>query len=255
MSNLTRGPLPARVYWTRRLLVFGTAFLLVFGLARLLTGGSDATSDPEPQAVQAAGKSGKSSPAVPTLTRDAVPEEGKQGTEKGKKEKKEPVLAEPSGVCVDSDVAVTPKPKRPFALQAVPIVLKMQTIESEACTWEVSPESVTLKIVSGDDLIWSSSDCVRAVPTEDVVLRNNVVTKVEVNWHGKRSDDECSRLTQWALPGYYHVIAAALAGEPEDVQFELKRPKRPHVTKTVEPEPEDESKKKDKKDRNEEPRG
>lgn len=247
MSNLTRGPLPARVYWTRRLVVLGTALLLVVGLARLLSGGSDASSEPEAQAVRAAA-SEKPSADVPTLTRDAVPDEEKQA--KGtKKKQKEPVLAEPTGTCVDSDVAVTPRPKRPFAVQAIPIVLKLQTLESEACTWEVSPESVTLKVTSGDDLIWTSSDCVRAVPTEDVVLRNNVVTKVEVNWHGRRSDDECSRLTQWALPGYYHVVAAALAGEPEDVQFELKPPKRPHVTKTVQPEPEPENK--DKKNRDE----
>mgnify|MGYP006150707977 CR=1 FL=1 len=55
MSALTRGPLPARVYWTRRLLVLGTVFLLVFGIARVLTSGSDGSSAEEPQAVQAAG--------------------------------------------------------------------------------------------------------------------------------------------------------------------------------------------------------
>ncbi len=47
-----------------------------------------------------------------------------------------------------------------------------------------------------------------------------------VVWNGKRSDDECSRLTDWALPGWYHVAAAALAGEPSDAQFELEQPRR-----------------------------
>src|SRR3954451_8813871 len=44
MARLTRGPLPARVYWVRRLLVLGTAFALVLGIGHLLSGGSDATS-------------------------------------------------------------------------------------------------------------------------------------------------------------------------------------------------------------------
>ena len=31
-----------------------------------------------------------------------------------------------------------------------------------------------MKITSGDDDIWTSQDCPRAIPSEDVVLRNNV---------------------------------------------------------------------------------
>ena len=43
MSSLTqpRGPLPARVYWTRRLILLAVAALLLVTLARVLTGGSD----------------------------------------------------------------------------------------------------------------------------------------------------------------------------------------------------------------------
>ena len=74
-------------------------------------------------------------------------------------------------------------------------------------------------------------------PHEEVTLRRDHTTRVDVTWDARRSDEECSRLTKWALPGWYHVAAAALAGEPSDVQFELERPEREHVTKTVEPKP------------------
>lgn len=245
MSTLTRGPLPARVYWTRRVLVLGTAFLLVFGLARLLTGSSDATSEAGNQAVQAAATP-TASPSTPTVTQTVAP--GREQAGKRGKKALEPVLAEPQGTCVDQDVAVVPKVRRPYAGSEITLVLKLRTLESAACTWEVSPESVSVKITSGKDDIWSSRECPRSVPTEEVVVRDNVNTRVEVTWHGRRSDEECSGLTQWALPGYYHVTAAALAGEPQDVQFELKPPRRPVVTKTVQPKPEDESgdRKKDK---------
>ena len=56
-----------------------------------------------------------------------------------------------------------------------------------------------------------------------------------MRWSGRRSDDDCSRLTEWALPGWYHVAAAALAGEPSDLQFELERPTREVITRTPEP--------------------
>lgn len=241
MSALTRGPLPARVYWTRRLLVLGTAFLLVFGLARVLTGSSDASSEAGGQAVRSAATP---TPTTPTVTQTVGP--GREQRDRKGKQAKAPVLADPEGTCVDQDVAVEPTVRRPYAGQEVAIVLKLSTLESEACTWEVSPESVTVKITSGKDDIWSSRECPGSIPTEDVVVRDNVDTSVAVTWHGRRSDEECSRLTQWALPGYYHVTAAALAGEPEDVQFELERPRRPHVTKTVQPKPEDEGKAKKK---------
>ena len=54
-------------------------------------------------------------------------------------------------------------------------------------------------------------------------------------WNSRRSDEECSDRTAWALPGFYHVRAAALGGEPTDVQFELLAPTPATVTATADP--------------------
>ncbi|MGH3308435.1 MAG: hypothetical protein ACRDOX_12180 [Nocardioides sp.] len=232
MSGLTRGPLPARTYWTRRVMVLGTAVLLVFGIARVLGAGSDASSQPEPreQARQVA--------AAPTTTL-ALPDRSPSATEsESRRSKKKAVvpLAEPEGTCEDEDVAVTPTVKNPVAGREVRIVLELRTIVTEACTWELSSDTLTLKITSGDDEIWTSQHCPRSMPDEELTLRRDHTTRVEVTWDdARRSDEECSKLAKWALPGWYHVAAAALAGEPSDLQFELERPEREHVTKTVEP--------------------
>jgi hypothetical protein len=61
------------------------------------------------------------------------------------------------------------------------------------------------------------------------------VTQVPVVWSSRRSDEECSDRTAWALPGFYHVRAAAYGGEPTDVQFELVPPAPATVTQTAEP--------------------
>lgn len=237
MTSLTRGPLPARVYWTRRLLVLGTVFLLVFGIARVLTAGSDASSDDEPQAVQAAATPTGEASDEPSATEPAEPPEPARSRKpKQRKTEQAPVLAQPDGPCVDSDVAVSPTVENPVAGRTVFLVLELRTASSPACTWRVSPETLTLKITSGKDEIWTSRQCPRAVPTQDVVVRSAVTTKVGVRWSGRRSDDECSRLTQWALPGWYHVAAAALAGEPSVLHFELQRPTREVITVTPEPE-------------------
>jgi hypothetical protein len=235
MTALTRGPLPARVYWTRRVMVLGTVFLLVFGVGRLLVGGSDA-AEGAPRAVQAAATP---SPA-PATEPVAVPASEQRAADKQRKREKrsEPALLPPDGPCTDEDVAVTPVVDRAVGGRTVMIVLELRTISAAACTWRVSPQALTVKITSGDDEIWSSRQCPQAVPTRTVVVRSAVGTKVGVRWSGRRSDDGCTRYTEWAHPGWYHVAAAALAGEPSDLQFELEAPQRPVITQTVPAEPE-----------------
>ncbi len=113
----------------------------------------------------------------------------------------------------------------------VPLVLRGKVA---ACTFHVSNTTLVAKIVSGNDNIWSSTHC-KVIPEQDVVVRASVDTQVVLTWHGRRSDEDCSNTTRWAVPGYYHVISATLGGEPSDTQFELTAPPRPTVTKTAKP--------------------
>ena len=97
---------------------------------------------------------------------------------------------------------------------------------------------MTLKITSGPDDIWSSRECPRVIPMQTIVVRRTVATQVPVVWNSRRSDEYCSDRTAWALPGFYHVAAAALSGEPTDVQFELTLKPTETVTVTAAPEEE-----------------
>ena len=249
-----RGPLPSRVYWTRRILVLGVPLLLVVVIARVLSGSADGRDDPAATASQV------SAETTPAPTEEAAPEgepteptplgpaaPGADGKGKGKKGKKdvppEPVLAAPSGPCTADDIVALATIVQAPGGSDVPITFNLRTRETEACTWQVSPESFTVTITSGDDDIWSTRECPMAIPVQDVVVRREIDTPVTVVWSARRSDETCSRLTEWALPGWYHVQAAALAGEPTDVQFELVRPTSAVITKTVTPKPEKRNKK------------
>ena len=237
-----RGPLPPRVYWTRRLLVLGVPLLLVVVLARVL-GGSSGGEDPD-KATQAGATttpSAASGPVAGPAAPDAA--EARRARREARKAREaaqqppEPVLAEPSGPCEDADVVATPALTQAVGGSDIPITLNLRTVTTEACTWQASAETLTVTITSGDDHIWSSRECPASIPVQDVVVRQAVDTPVVVTWHARRSDEECSRLTEWAELGWYHVQAAALGGEATDVQFELIAPSAPVVTKTVEPEP------------------
>jgi hypothetical protein len=242
MTSLTRGPLPARVYWTRRLLVLGLALLLVLAIGHLLGGGSDGSdSSTQDRAVQAAAD--PTAAATTGTTDAATPGPGVPADTEATDPSATattaaaPVLAEPDGTCADEDVAVTPSIRDAVAGadDGIAIVLLLRTATSPACTWHVSAHSLTVKITSGDDDVWSSRQCPRAIEKQDVVVRNAVTTRVVVTWNGRRSDDSCSRFTDWAMPGWYHVTAAALAGEPSDLQFRLEAPVAPTITRSPEP--------------------
>lgn len=237
-----RGPLPARVYWTRRLIVLGVPLLLVVVLARVLGGsadGKDASSNG--QATQAGAQVSETAQA-PAAGPTAQP--GTKGKNKKNKKKKqdvpvapvEPVLAEPTGPCTDSDIVATPAITSAPGGSDVLIPLNLRTVTTAACTWRVSAQTLTVTITSGDDHIWSSRECPASIPEQDVVVRAAVDTPVVLTWSAKRSDETCSTLTEWAQLGFYHVEAAALGGEATDVQFELVAPTAGVITKTAEPE-------------------
>lgn len=226
---MTRGPLPAEVYWRRRLVVLTVALLLVVGIAKVLGGGSDGSSG---QVTGAAASTETS--ADPTTTGPSVPEAtGKEGRKARKAAEAQatatapppppptPTLLEPVGECADEDIQVVPSVGAAQASVPVLITLTLRTLTNPACTWRMSPESLAVKITSGRDLIFTTTDCPSLVPPTDIVVRRDADAVATLTWKPRRSDDECSRHTQWAQPGFYHVSVAALGGEPSSVQFEL----------------------------------
>ena len=248
-----RGPLPARVYWTRRLVVLGIPLLLVVVLARVLGGSSDARDGGGGTATQA-GATVETTPApVAGPTSQVAPGKGKKG-KKGRKRDQvpqetvppEPVLAEPSGPCEPSDIVATPAIASAAGGADIPITINLRTVVTEACTWQASPETMTVTITSGSDYIWSSRECPASIPPQDVVVRQAVDAPVVVTWSARRSDEGCTRWTDWARVGFYHVQAAALGGQGTDVQFELVGRQPEVITQTAEPQQQGGKKNRDK---------
>lgn len=248
MTALTspKGPLPARVYWFRRVVLLAVVFLLVMASARLLAGSSDGKSDAGVRATTAAAPVDPSpSPdAVTGPTADAAATEPPAETT-GKRGRKEqavetpapPPPPTPTGACTPEDVVVTPVVGSARPDGKVDMALVLRTRVTPACTWQVSADTVTVKIGSGSDEYWFSSQCPDSIPAQDVVVYQATDTAVPFVWSGRRSDEECSARTDWAMPGTYHVTAAAYAGEPTEVRFQRGRVS---VTVTRAPEPEQE---------------
>jgi hypothetical protein len=226
-----RGRLPARVYWFRRVLVLATALALVFAIGRLLTGST--SSAPEDTASVTAG-SPSSSPTPSLGVAGPFPVQVTGRSVHPSATGTPIVLAAPSGPCAVDEITVTPTVPKPVAAGRVDLVLELTGIRP-ACTFAVTSRTLVAKITSGKDRIWSTQDCPAAVKAATVVVRSATPTQVVVPWSGRRSDDGCTRATDWAVPGYYHLTAAVIGSEPGDLQFRLTSPPRAIITKTAHP--------------------
>lgn len=250
MSSLTKpnGPLPENTYWRRRAIVLAVALLLVVGLGRLFTGGSDAAdpasataSDSAALVSESDGASSsptaeaseptESSTAAASESAEAKNEKKKAGAAESSEEPKPAATVEPQGECLASDVSVEPLVADQDAGRDIKVRLKAQTTDAVACLWKPSKDTLTLKITSGSDNIWFSSECPKAMPNDSVVLRNDKATQVRMTWDARRSDEGCTKERKWALPGTYHLEAAALGGDPQEARFVLEKP----TPETVQP--------------------
>lgn len=218
-----RGRLPRRVYWVRRGLVLVVALTLVFGIGKLLGGtGSDdggikANTTSVQQGPDVSATVGPVAPSVKLHTKAKAP------------------LLPPNGKCLDDEVSAVPSVKQAWAGGRITIRVALSGTQP-ACTFDVAPDSLVVKIVSGDDRIWTSQDCQTAIPRRQVVVRSGRPVVIPVTWSGRRSDDQCSK-DDWAMTGFYHVYSAAMGSTGTDVQFEVTHAPTRRLTKTPKPHP------------------
>lgn len=239
MPPLTRGPLPAGVYWRRRFFVGALAATLVFVIANVLSGGSDAKDSGATLAQQAANET------TPSQTITVSQHKRHQG--KGRKGNAHlgatqgpsydpSVLAEPDGNCDPADVRITPGIIGAVAGKPVTIGLSLQTVQAEACYFRVGSDKVTLKISKGGSDIWTSRECPGAIPSQSIVVRHVVATVVEMTWDGRESDSSCSHRRSWLMPAdHLTVEASTLGGEPAQAGFALASPTPETITASPHP--------------------
>lgn len=235
MTSMTRGPLQPGVYWRRRVFVLGLVLALGLIVVNLVRGGDEDARDAAPTAVTVAGEPASTPSGADTDGLDL----NKRGKVKGSHQEHEsratevpepttvppsPVLADPVGQCADDDVAVTPEVVGGVAGQPVTITLGLRTLSSEACTWRVSANHLTVKVSSGTEEVWASRECPGQVPKANVVVRKAATSTLDLVWNGQVADTGCPRVSDYVEAGDYGVAASAFGAEPGEATFELGAP-------------------------------
>lgn len=197
------GPLPSAVYWRRRLVVLVVPVLALVGLRAC--SGSEASTEtlavptPTPTPATAAEPAPASSPAA------------------------EPVPAPAPVACADVDLTVTATTDvETYELGQTPR-LRLSVVNSSGvpCVRDVGPGAVELRVLSGEDRIWSSDDCAPGGDPGTQELAPGQEITVEVPWAGRRSLPECSGPMARALPGTYRVVGTVGPLEVQGAAFRL----------------------------------
>lgn len=215
--------MPASVYWRRRLAVLGIVLLLIVGISRFFLSGSDAADD---TATPVADEPTATVTVTPTPTAKPSKEAGNAGGNNKPKKPKSSAPPEPTGECSPSDIVVEPAVADGYSYDNVTIPLQLRTVKASACTWKLSADALQVRISQkGGDLVWSTVDCAKAVPTKEIVVRRDVVTTLPLTWTGRRVvAGECTGHGPWVKPNFFVIVASALGGEPSSATFGLYKP-------------------------------
>ncbi len=192
------GPQPARVYWRRRLVV-GIGLLAVIVVVLLIIFQPRGTSGPAPTpsgSPSASSSSNASNAAMP----DCDPQK---------------VTLEPITDASGYDAGVNPK-----------LSFTLKSSMTETCLIEVGTDIQEYRITSGDELIWSSTDCQTDAAPATTTLQPGVPKQsTPITWDRTRSSvDTCNTTREAVTAGgasYHLQVIVGDITSPTTKQFLL----------------------------------
>lgn len=201
MSSLLRpvGHLPASVYWFRRGLVLAVLVLLLILILRLFGGGAE-----DPRNTAASGPQQEQTTAPP-VTPTSTP----TSTATAKKSEEPAKTTTPRDTkCDGSDVhvEVLPANRKIVSGSVLNFVVRFEAVSDE-CKAGVEPDELTVTVMSGTDLIWTTTHCGQAIQRTTLVVAKGKQAAATVPWNGRRSGPGCLPGQPAAKPGTYVVKA------------------------------------------------
>jgi hypothetical protein len=226
------GPLPAPVYWRRRVLVLAAALAAILVLW-LLTGSSQPDTGSGQSAAGPVGNTtpagtttlagttappgaATSSPAAPSETLVATP----PAVDPGRPGDGDAGAQTPSGSAASTEAAVPPTcpdgalrlvvaPGRPdYPVGALPqITLSVRNVSRGTCSRDLAASQQEVLLYAGRTRLWSSNDCYPGGGQDIQALAPGEHDSYSVTWSGLSSQPKCAGHRSRVGPGRYSLIA------------------------------------------------
>jgi len=229
-----RGPLPRRIYWTRRVLLVVVAVAVPGFLWWLVPGNGGAASTSadlgagvgastrhhavhrgaSPTVSRKPTKATSNPPTAPPTTKPTAPPTTEPTTP----------VTKPTGPCAPANIqlGVAADSAPPGAGTTVRVT--MSTTDGSTCTLGITPAMLETRIAYGANVVWQDSTCPDELAAKNVVVGPHPAMLYSFHWDGYQTADACSRTGDVALPRRYRVVAALIGGEPRRGFFYVTEP-------------------------------
>ncbi len=196
------------VYWRRRMSVLVAVLVVVAVVAWACS-----SSAGGPQRTSSAQSSQSATPVTDPLLAGlrtlAMGTASPSPTPSATKTTQEARTRRPGETCAESDLVIGMQGKQEiYADGAQPnFLITVVNTGPVMCKADVGPRAMEIRITSGEDRIWSTSDCVSGAGTEVKELERGVPYVRSLDWDRRRSSGDCRTDPPNALPGTYVVMA------------------------------------------------
>jgi hypothetical protein len=196
------GPLPAAVYWRRRLVLLAALLAALFVL-RACVGGGDA-----PRTTGAG--------PTPTVTRSAA-------TKPSPTPSRSLVRTGPV-TCTDAMLQLTvTSDAKTYPVGSSPrFVLRVANTSDRSCRRDLGGKPLELRVYSGEDRIWSSDDCGDTTTSSVQTIGAHSYLETTMTWPGTRSRPGCTGDKPKAQPGTYYVRLSVGSARTSGAVFRLR---------------------------------
>jgi Protein of unknown function (DUF4232) len=172
------GPLPARVYWTRRAALVGILVVLIIAIAVSCSGGS-----------------GSGHPSTPTGTTTPTPSSSPTVTAAA-------CRRDQLAVTASTDAATYPAGVLPR------LQVSVRNTGALACVLTESPRTRSWTIVSGTDQVWTTVGCQASSTARPTTLKPGAAVHRSMAWNRHRSGKGCTESSVKADAGTYQLTVS-----------------------------------------------
>jgi hypothetical protein len=127
----------------------------------------------------------------------------------------------PSGECAPTQVDIAVVVHDVASGHTAPVGLKLTSVGTPACTLAITPDTLALRITSGQDVVWSSDNCPNAVLARELVVRAHKPVVYTFDWDGRRSTETCAEPGKVAAAGGYWAEAALIGADAHRGYFDI----------------------------------
>lgn len=201
-----RGGAGSDVYWRRRMAVLVGVLVVVAVVAWACS----SVAGPERSADSAAPFAGIPSPdpllASLYAASQSTPKATPSAEESSPKPKRD--TRRPGDDCDPDDLVVSLSGKREVYPEGTRPTFLVTLVNTGRfmCRVDVGPRALELRITSGQDRIWSSSDCISGEGVDIRRLRRGIPYVRPVTWDRRRSAENCRAERLKARPGTYVAV-------------------------------------------------